>query len=198
MEYAVRESFGQQKWELLVDRVEAAQESQEEAKAQFVSALEQFKALTGFDGGDLERTYTTLKRELEISEDRARDVRKRIAAVEDVAEALFAEWERELGEYYSEEKRRSSERSLRATRQAYERLAGLMHSAEQRMEPVLRAFRDQVLYLKHMLNARAVASLEGVSGDLEREVDVLIAEMERAIAEAARFVEAMRLAESGR
>lgn len=35
-----------------------------------------------------------------------------------------------------------------------------MHDAEDRMEPVLQAFEDQVLYLKHNLNAQAIGALE--------------------------------------
>ena len=36
-----------------------------------------------------------------------------------------------------------------------------MRLAESRIEPVLKSFRDQVLFLKHNLNAKAIASLRG-------------------------------------
>lgn len=192
MEYAVRESFGQHKREVLVDRVESAKDTQEEAKEQFVSAMEQFKALTGFDGGDLERKYDELKMEFDASEARARNVSKKIDAVEDVAVALFDEWQEELGQYTSPELRQASERQMADTRRSYENLMTLMRAAERRMDPVLNAFRDQVLFLKHNLNARAISSLGGVSTSLEREVDVLIADMERAIADASRFIDEMQ------
>ena len=94
--YNTLEKFGYAKRELLVDRVEKAQEAQTEAKEQFASALERFQAVTGAEGGDLQRKYETMSAEFKRSEARAQEVRERIDAVEDVAEALFDEWQREL------------------------------------------------------------------------------------------------------
>lgn len=59
------------------------------------------------------------------------------------------------------------------------------------MEPVLSSFRDHVLYLKHNLNAQAIASLQGELGGIESDVGRLIAEMERSIAEAQSFINDM-------
>ena len=95
-QYAVMEKFGIHKREILVDRVEDARDSQEEAKQQFASALEEFSAVLNFQGGTLEEKYKQLNAELETSEEHARDVSERIDEVEDVAEALFDEWEDEL------------------------------------------------------------------------------------------------------
>lgn len=192
LEYKVREGFGQHKRELLVDRVDAAKDSQEEAKVQFVSALEQFKAVTGFTGGDLETKYDELKSEYDRCVTRAETVRTRVRAVDDVARALFREWEDELAQYSSAQLRSSSERQLQDTQRAYERLYLLMKAAAERMDPVLATFKDQVLFLKHNLNARAISSLGGVTSELERNVDVLVADMERAIADANRFLETMK------
>lgn len=196
LEYKVRESFGQQKRELLVDRVAAAKQSQEEAKQQFVDALEQFKAVTGFEGGELERRYDELKREYDRSVARARDVRTRVDSVEDVSRALFREWKRELNEYTDPRLREVSERQLRDTMSACDRLIASMRNAQQRMDPVLRTFNDQVLFLKHNLNARAIASLGEVSSSLQRDIDVLVADMQQAIDEANRFIESMQRAET--
>ena len=192
MEYKIRESFGQQKREILVDRVGAAKDSQEEAKAQFLTALEQFKSVTGFEGGDLEARYDSLKKEFDRCNSRAEDVHKRIDAVEDVAHALFREWEDELKEYTSENLRQLSQRQLEQTRLSYESLISVMHKAEDRMDPVLASFKDQVLFLKHNLNARAISSLGGVSADLQRDIDRLVADMERAIADASAFIDSMQ------
>ncbi|MGH8016941.1 MAG: DUF2959 domain-containing protein [Opitutaceae bacterium] len=192
IEYKVRESFGQQKRELLVDRVETAKDSQEEAKEQFVSALEQFKSLTGFQGGDLEEKYEQVQAEYDRCAERAADVSERIDAVGDVANALFREWEGEIEEYSSDALRRDSERKLEETKRSYVRLMEVMGNAESRMAPVLGTLKDQVLYLKHNLNARAIASLGNVSTELQRDIDVLVADMEKAIDDAARFIEEMR------
>ncbi|GJM19493.1 MAG: DNA repair ATPase [Phycisphaeraceae bacterium] len=188
---AVREAFGQAKREQLVDRVQDARDEQEEAKEQFATTLEEFKALTGFEGGDLEATYSRLSRELGRSEDQAGDVRAKIRSVERVGDALFREWTSELDAYESDTLRRASEDQLRATERRYSELVGAMHRAEDTMEPVLSAFRDQVLFLKHNLNAQAIASLETSVGELESDIERLINEMEASIAEANAFIDAM-------
>lgn len=188
---AVKERLGNPKRAQLVTEVERARDQQEEAKAQFASTLEELKALSGFDGGDLEKTYTRLKRELDRSEKEADGVRGRIRNVERVAGALFGEWEAELKQYSSDALREASAAQLRETKDRYTVLIGAMKNAEARMEPVLSAFRDQVLFLKHNLNARAIASLDRTVLELEGEVDRLIAEMNASIAEANGFIEAM-------
>ena len=187
-QYAVMEKFGIHKREILVDRVEEARESQQEAKEQFASALEEFSAVLNFQGGTLEEKYKKLNAELQKSEEQAEKVRERIDKVENVAEALFDEWEDELKLYSSDNLRRSSASKLNETRSHYQRLMTAMHRAESRLEPVLTPLRDQVLYLKHNLNAQAIASLQGELGRVEGDVSSLIREMEAAIREADAFI----------
>ncbi len=186
--YNTLEQFGVHKREILVDRVAEARESQVEAKEQFESALEQFRSVVAFDGGELEKVYNQLNRELERSENKAAEVTDRIDAIENVAKALFREWESELEQYSSAELRRQSEQQLRQTRDRYEAMLVIMRRAEARIQPVLDPFRDQVLWLKHNLNAQAIASLQGEVAVIEADVASLIADLERAIAAADEFV----------
>lgn len=189
--YRTMEAFGKEKRDLLVDRVDDARDSQEEAKEEFSSALEEFSALVDFDGGDLEALYNRLDAALQRSESRAEGVREHVDEVENVAQALFEEWEAELGEYSDPGLRRASERQLRETEERYAQLIRAMHRVEAKMDPVLVAFRDQVLFIKHNLNARAIASLEGQVDALETDVARLIADMEASIDEANRFLDEM-------
>lgn len=188
---AVRESLGNPKREQLVDRVEDSREAQEGAKQQFATTLDELRALSGYDGGELEDAYSRLKKELGRSEDRADRVRKRIHDVEVVAEKLFEEWRDELDEYSTQSLRDASEDQLKTTMELYARVHGAMKAAESKMDPVLAAFADQVLFLKHNLNARAIASLDDTIADLRGEIEALIADMERSIDEANAFIDAM-------
>lgn len=194
--YRAMEAFGQEKRDILVDQVDDARASQEQAKEQFASALEEFSALVDFEGGELEKMYNRLQTEFERSETRAAVVSEEVDDVERVARALFREWEDELGAYTDQNLRQASERQLEETQVQYQQLIGAMHRAEEKMAPVLNAFRDQVLFLKHNLNARAIASLEGTVASLESDVAVLIAEMEASIEEANRFIDQMRTSAS--
>ena len=189
--YETMEKFGYEKRDILATRVEDARDSQQEAKEQFQSALERFTAVTNFQGGELQSKYDALKADYERSEDKAAAVREHIAEVEEVAEDLFDEWESELGQYANKNMRRVSEEQLRDTRTRYAQLIGAMHRAESKMAPVLAAFRDQVLFLKHNLNARAVASLQDELVAVEADIAALIRDMESSIAEANAFIQAM-------
>ena len=189
--FRTMERLGYHKRDLMVSRVESARDAQEDAKEQFESALEQFSSVLQFDGGDLEDKYDQLKAAYDRSSDRAEKVRDRIESVEDVASDLFEEWEAELKEYSSDSLRRSSSRKLKQTRRQYGQLIGAMKRAESKMEPVLTAFHDQVLFLKHNLNAKAIASLQTELISVESEVNSLIKDMNASIQEADAFISTM-------
>jgi hypothetical protein len=189
---AVKEKLGYAKREQLVDEVKDARNAQQQAKEQFATTLDEFKAVTGFDGGDLERQYNKLKTQADRSRDRASTVRGRIDSVERIANAMFREWDQELKQYSSETLRAASQEQLDLTRRRYHQLLDAMKAAESRMTPVLTAFDDQVLFLKHNLNARAIASLQTTVNELETEIAALIDEMNRSIDEANAFIEGMQ------
>jgi hypothetical protein len=189
--YKTMETMGYHKRDIMVDRVSEARDAQEEAKEQFESALEKFSKVLGFKGGSLQEKYNQLKDEYEKSDAKAAAVRSRIAAVEDVAEDLFAEWQAELNQYTSSSLKQSSARKLRETQKKYAQLIGAMKRAEGKIDPVLSAFRDQVLYLKHNLNAQAIASLQSELTSIETDVARLIKEMETSIKEANAFISSM-------
>lgn len=189
--YKTMETFGQHKRDILVDRVEDTRDAQQETKEQFQSALEKFSEVVNFSGGKLEEKYNQLKTELERSESKTKALRKNISDVEDVSEALFEEWESELSQYSSDSLRRASQQKLEQTRHRYAQLIGTMKSAEAKIEPVLAVFRDQVLFLKHNLNAQAIASLQDEFVSVEADITSLIKEMDASIAEADAFIKAM-------
>ena len=189
--YSTMEKFGYHKRDILVDRVQDAQTAQEQAKKQFLTALEQFTAVVGYEGGELETTYKRLKTEFERSEEKAKAVHKRIGDVQSVAKALFKEWEAELNEYTNANLKRISQQKLEQTQDRYARLIEAMQRAESRIDPVLAAFRDQVLFLKHNLNAQAVSSLEDELVSVRTDVATLVSAMEVSIDEANDFIQAM-------
>jgi hypothetical protein len=190
--YGAMEKIGIPKRQILVDRVEAARTSQEKAKETFASALEQFLAVTRVQPGELKATYDRWSDEFKRCETRARDVRERIDAIDSVAQALFREWNAELAQYSNASLRDQSARQLATTRRRYEEMLRLMNTAADRMDPVLATFRDQVLFLKHNLNAQAVASLGETTRNLEQDIRRLIADMEKSIREADSFIAAMQ------
>ncbi|MBW8185665.1 DUF2959 domain-containing protein [Shewanella nanhaiensis] len=186
--YGAMEKVGYHKRDIMVDRVTDAKESQEEAQEQFSSALEEIQALLNHDGGDLEKAYNKAKDEYESSQDAADDVSNRIEKVEDVADALFDEWQTEIGEISKASLRRNSESKLRETKRSYEQLVRTMKRAESKMAPVLTAMKDNMLYLKHNLNAQAIGAIKGEFASLQTDITGLIKEMNKSIDESTKFI----------
>jgi uncharacterized protein YdiU (UPF0061 family) len=186
--YGAMEKVGIHKRDILVDRVEGARDAQSEAQEQFKSALEQFGAVIKIENTDLKKAYDKLNAEYEDSEKAAAKVSERIDKVESVADALFDEWEEELNLYKSADLRRSSKQKLRNTKTRYREMLASMHRAEKSMTPVLRTFRDNVLFLKHNLNAQAIGSLRAEFSTLKGEIDGLIKNMNEAIRTSNKFI----------
>jgi len=190
--YDALESIGVHKRDIFVDRIEESLEVQKEGQAQFESALEQFKATVDFDGGGLEKAYNLFNDEYEESEEAANAISEHISAVESVADALFEEWSDELDLYTSPSLRRASERQYKSTQKKYQRLLASMRRVEESMQPVLATMRDNVLFLKHNLNARAIDTLKGELGSINRDMSKLVKNVQRSIAEAEAFITTLK------
>ncbi|XOF34944.1 MAG: DUF2959 domain-containing protein [Candidatus Electrothrix sp. YB6] len=189
--YSALEKIGIHKRDILVDRVEGARDAQTEAQEQFKSALEQFASVVQLKETDLKKAYDKFNTEYLDCEQASEDVSERIDKVEKVSEALFEEWEEELELYQNREFRAISKQQLRKTKSRYRKMLKTMRTAERSMEPVLRTFRDNVLFLKHNLNAQAIGSLQAEFSGLEKDIDLLIRKMNAAIDESNTFIAQM-------
>jgi hypothetical protein len=187
------ESLGKPRRELMVNRVVDARDAQQETAEQFEDALDKFIEVTNYSGGKLEDKYRTLKGEYEKSQKKADEVTERINKVEEVSQSLFEQWQDETEEYTSDLLRAKSIDQLKKTRAKYSEMMLAMRQAEEKMAPVLAAFKDQVLFLKHNLNAQAVAQLKNELTRIELDTQQLIKQMKKSIDEANKFIEEMKI-----
>lgn len=190
--YSALEAIGIEKRDLLVDRVDDSRASQKQAQAAFTDALTAYRRTVNVDAPRLEAQYDRYAAAYDNAKDKAEAVKSDIESVRRVSADLFAEWERELGQYQDETLRAQSQAQLDATRARYAELETKLLASAARMDPVLLMFRDQVLFLKHNLNARAIASLQGKEARISADVDTLIAEMNQSIEAATRFIAEMK------
>lgn len=189
--YAAWEKLGVEKRDILVDRVDNAKEAQQDAQQQFTSALEELSQLIQFDGGELEKTYNALSDQLAQSRAASDAVTARVDKVEAVATALFEEWNTELGEYSNTELRRASEQKLKQTQRNYDAMMKVMRKAEASMQPVLTALNDNVLFLKHNLNANAIGALKTELTSVQKEIKQVISQMQASVAASDQFIRQM-------
>lgn len=190
--YGALDKLGFEKRHILVSRVQKAKSSQIEAKEQFSSALDEFIAVSNYEGGELEKIYRRVDGAYKKSEARAKEVRRRNDAVESTGKALFTEWNKEIQLFTDPDLAAASRTQYQAAEDRFDKLQAAMRTAESKLDPVLNKFRDQTLFLKHNLNAKAISALETQVVRVKVDVAQLIRDMERSIAEADRFISEMR------
>jgi len=192
VKYGAYEKIGIHKRDLLVDNVEDTRDAQKEAQEQFKDALEKFGSVVNIEETGLKKAYDRLSDEYEDSVDAAEEVSENIDEVQDVADDLFREWKSEIGEYTDANLKRNSQAKLRDTQGRYLEMLRSMREAERSMQPVLATFKDNVLFLKHNLNAQAVGSLRTTFRDLSSDIDVLIEQMNQSIQRSNAFIADMK------
>ena len=190
--YASMEKIGKEKRDILTSRILDAKKDQEKAKEQIKTTMEAFQDLTGFQGGDLEKVYKKLNGEYEEAAGRAGKVSDRIESIEKVSGDLFAEWKKEIDSVSDRDLKRQSRQMLADTQKRQAVLVGKMRDVEARMKPVISAFHDKVIFLKHNLNARAIASLKKTSLEMDQEVNLLVKEIEASVREADAFIATLK------
>lgn len=192
--YSAMEKVGVHKRDILIDRVEETKESQQASQEEFQSALERVTTLIDFKGGELQDTYNALNDDYQSSLEAANEVSTNIDKVEDVAEALFDEWSEELEQYKSASLKRQSTQKFTNTKRQFSILLRSMRNAESKMEPVLSSLNDNVLYLKHNLNAQVVSEIKGEFANLKRDIQQLMNDMNQSIANSNKFIKQMNTA----
>jgi glutamine amidotransferase-like uncharacterized protein len=190
--YKAWQEMGYEKRDILVARVQDGKDSQQAAAEQFKTTLQKFQEVTNFNGGDLEAEYDKLNDAYNSCVSRANAVNSRIQSIDAVAQDMFTEWNGELAEYQNPDLRAKSQQELDQTKDRYAELIALMRKSAASMQPVLSAFHDQVLFLKHNLNAQAIASLQTTAAGIDSDVQKLIAEMNESISEASNFISNMK------
>jgi hypothetical protein len=182
--YKAMKTFGKEKRDILVSRVKDSKKDQQQAKEQIKTTMESFQALTGFQGGSLEKSYKKLNGEYEKAADSAQKLHNRIDSIDQVSGDLFKEWQKEIDGMQDKRLKAQSAVMLRQSRLNEAGYVKSMRQTEARMTPVITAFHDQVTFLKHNLNARAIGSLKGTSAKMSTDVDVLMVSLDGSMAQA--------------
>ena len=194
VKYNALEKVGIHKRDLLVGNVKDARDAQADAQEEFRDALERFGSVVQIRETGLKKAYDRLNGEYEDALAASEEVSEQIDEVEDVAGDLFDEWSDENELYTDASLRSSSEATLRDTRARYKELLATMKESEASMKPVLATFQNNVLYIKHNLNAQAIGSLQGTFTTLQGDVERLIEQMNRSIERSNQFIAEMNAA----
>ena len=186
--YKAMQTLGKEKRDILVQRVKDSKKDQEQTKEQLKTTMETFQELTGFKGGDLEKSYKKLNGEYERAEGQANKLRDRINSIDKVSDDLFSEWQKEIDQMGNATLKTRSTAMLRDAKEREGAYMKAMRKTETQMTPVLRAFHDQVLFLKHNLNARAIGSLKGTAASINTDVSSVMKSIDNSMQEADKLI----------
>jgi hypothetical protein len=186
--YKAMQKLGKEKRDILVQRVKDTKKDQEQTKEQLQTTMEAFQQLTGFQGGDLEKSYKKLNGEYERAQSQANKLHDRIQSIDQVSNDLFSEWQKEIDEMRNTQLKSRSRSMLADAKQRQVVYMKAMRKTEDQMTPVLAAFRDQVLFLKHNLNARAIGSLKGTAKNINTDVTALMNSIDASMQEADKLI----------
>ena len=189
--YKTMKTFGKEKRDILVKRVIESKKDQQEAKEKVQTTLESFQELTGFQGGDLEKSYKKLNSQYEAAQGQANKLHDRIQSIDQVSNDLFKEWQSEIDQMSNSKLKSQSAALLRDSKQRQATYMTAMRKTEAQMTPVLKSFQDQVLFLKHNLNARAIGSLKGTSAQINTDVTALTKSIDNSIQEADKLISSL-------
>jgi hypothetical protein len=189
--YKAMATLGKEKRDILVSRVKESKKDQQQAREQIKTTMGSFQELTGFQGGQLEKNYKKLNSEYEKANDSAKKLHDRIDSIDKVSNDLFKEWQKEIDGMENRKLKQQSTDMLRRSRLQEAGYLKSMRLTEARMTPVIAAFHDQVIFLKHNLNARAIGSLKGTSAKISTDVDVLLTSLDGSIAQADALIQSL-------
>jgi hypothetical protein len=186
--YKTMEKLGKEKRDILVSRVKDSKKDQQQAKEQIKSTMESFQELTGFQGGSLEESYKKLNTEYARSQVQANKLHDRIDSIDQVSNDLFSEWQKEINEMGNAKLKSRSSALLRDAKDRQAIYMKSMRKTENQMTPVLNSFRDQVLFLKHDLNSKAIGALKGTFAKIDTDVTALMQSMDASMLEADQLI----------
>lgn len=190
-QYSAWETVGVEKRDLFKRKISNVKDDQEDTGEAFKDALTKLKEVYAFDGGNLEREYNKLNNSYEEAQEESTEVSASITKLNEVAQDLFVEWEGELQDIKTADLRRKSAKQLTETKTKYRILHQHLKTSENKMAPVLARLKDQVLFLKHNLNAKAIGGLKSEGDKIESDIETLLDDMNESSKEAEAFIETL-------
>src|ERR1700744_5618315 len=189
--YATMQKLGKEKRDILVQRVKDSKKDQEDTKEKLQTTMESFQALTGFQGGSLEKSYKKLNSDYESSAGQAGKLHDKIQSIDQVSNDLFKEWQGEINAMDNGKLKSQDSVMLRNAKVRQATYMRAMHQTEDQIAPVLKVFHDQVLFLKHNLNSRAIGSLKNTSAGLKNDVAGLVQSIDASSQEADKLISSL-------
>jgi len=196
--YKAMRTLGKEKRDILVQRIKDAKNDQDQTRQKLQTTMESFQALTGFQGGSLEKSYQRLNSDYESASSQAAKLHDKIQSIDQVSNDLFKEWQGEISAMDNGKLKSQDTIMLRNAKTRQATYMRAMRRTEDQITPVFKAFHDQVLFLKHNLNARAIGSLKNTSAGLQSDVAGLVQSIDASSQEADKLISSLSASDSNK
>lgn len=187
------DAMGYEKREVLAKNIEEMKEDQEDTRETFRDALQTLKMDHNIASTKLEDFYDDLKDHYEDADEEAKDLRDRVKRVDEIAEAMFEEWDSEISTMSSNSLKSKSRQKKRQTERKFATLQTKTKKVVSSLDKPLARLRDQTLYVKHNLNAQSLDIFQAENKDIAQDVEKLLASIDRSIKEADQFLKESQL-----
>ncbi len=188
MYYSTWEMLGKQKRDLLRDNVENLADDQKEVHEEVADALTRLRSLYGSPNDKLVSVYDDLRSDYDDAKSKAEALHARVEKVDEIANDLFEEWNDEISKLRTPKYKADSRSKLNQTKDRYSKLHASMLKSERSLKPVLAALEEQVIYLKHNLNAQALGSIKNEVNAIESEIKTLSTSLQASIEQSKAFI----------
>lgn len=186
--YDVWEALGQEKRDLLRSNILKTKKDHHKVEDQFEDTLAKVRATYKLKNPKLESLYDTFKEDYQLSKSKAEQLSRRIETVNNIAQDLFSEWKTESSKIKNDTYRKDSVKKRQLSMVRFGAMMKSMREVEKSLGPVLTKLNDQVLYLKHNLNASSIGAFKGELNSVETEIKNLIAEIQQSNKQADKFI----------
>ena len=177
--YNTWELLGKEKRDVLKMNMEDVDDQQKDVEEKVSDTLALIRKNYNFKEGKLEATYDRMKEDYEDAKSLADDYSEQVQKTIDIADDLFDEWEDEAKELSNANYRTTSLKQLRQTKASFKRSEKSMRRVENSLNKLLKSYNDQVVYLKHSLNAKAVGNLKAELSEIKRNIEILSSRIEK-------------------
>lgn len=177
--YNFWETLGKEKRDLLKSKLNDVNNAQEDVEEQYVDNLERIRKEYNFNEGELEKTYDKITDDYEDTNEKQKELSERINKANNIATDLFEEWKNEAYQLQNKNYKRKSLQKLAITKKKYSRTYTTIKKIEKDLNKILRKFKDQVIFIKHNLNAKVIGNLKSEFNDIKIDIKKQIKNIKR-------------------
>lgn len=175
------ENAGIDKREIFTHRVEDARGAENQARQQLRDTLDNYRRVLLLDSSDLAQRYDLFTASQARNPVNVRALRQRVANLQDIGEAMFADWQDDLKGYRDQGLRDASAAQLDNTRTSYQRVLQQLRDTESGLNASQALFNDPQLMLRHNLTPDGTNALKNGYPAIQSQVEQQLRQMQATV-----------------